>query len=315
MSTYVYGGRDFKGNIVSNAALQPFGSKALLDAFSPPIPTNPGQQAWVSTEKQPYWWDGAKWITVGSSGNSYYGARTGGTSMALEIDCSVTPPTNVRDQYIGDSILTVPVIDAATLAEYPEISTSHPLTVDLSVLAGFTIAKEVTAPFTEDYNRKGPLIIRATMTTAPVALATNPAFVGIWYHGWQQPAGTDTLSGKLGADWTTVAKTVETPLMRARDNGTSGAYDIDAVDTHTILVGAQDSESCHIAMYVGGVYTDLLTWQLKYDNVDGLVLIATSNTTVKSYVAMTYDDPWASCSNGYPGFIGMPIGYYTRYWF
>lgn len=56
MSTYVYGGRDFKGNIVSNAAMP----SVAGDPSSWPAPVqdgNYGHVQWSTVNGKPYWWD------------------------------------------------------------------------------------------------------------------------------------------------------------------------------------------------------------------------------------------------------------------
>ena len=152
------------------------------------------------------------------------------------------------------------------------------------------------------------------MDTAPSGVTTHPGFQGIWYHGWEQGLATNTIDGKLGPSWTTVAKTVETPTLYTRAD-TVGAYAIDAVDTHTMLAIAYPGESCKVATYAAATHTDILTWQLNYDNVNGLMFSATSTFASNFWIAFAYTNDWLDCGDPFPGFYGIPKGYYTTYWF
>jgi len=314
MSTYVYGDRDFKGNIVSNASmLSVAGAPGAWPA--PVLDTNSGHAQWSTVNKKPYWWDTDTntWVSYSDSGESFYGVNSGLTGPAAEINCSPTPPAKVMDWYTGKKTLNVPVLTALQLADFPDISTEHKLVVDLSLYTGFTLTDGNTGAEKEVYNRRGALIIRTTIDTMPTGTTIHPGFSGMWYHGWTQPLGTNTIDGKLGATWTTVAKTVETPTMYSRADNV-GDYGIDAVDTHTILSIAYPGESCKIATCDTGAYTDVLTWQLSYDETNGLVFTADAVGT-NCYIMFAYSGDWAACADPFPGFDGRPAGYYNTYWF
>lgn len=71
MSTYVYGGRDFKGNIVSNAAMTPVAG-APSSWPAPVQDGNNGHVQWSTDEEKPYWWNTVtnKWISFNSGASA-----------------------------------------------------------------------------------------------------------------------------------------------------------------------------------------------------------------------------------------------------
>jgi hypothetical protein len=308
MSTYVYGGRDFKGNIVSNASM-PSVAGAPGAWPAPVLNTNSGHAQWSTVNKKPYWWDTDTntWVSYSDSGESFYGVHTNPIGPAAEIDCGASPVKLVDSAY---DTISVPIMTALELADFPTISTEHPLVVDMSMYTGFTFSNG-GAPQAEVYNRRGALIIRTTINTMPTGTTIYPGFAGMWYHGWTQPLGTNTLDGKLGP--LTVSATVETPTMFSRSSAAAG-YGIDAVDTHTILAIAETGDSCRIATRDAGVYGEVVTWQLSYDETNGLVFTASAIAT-NYHIMFTYIDEWAACADPFPGFDGRPAGYYTTYWF
>ena len=124
MSTYVYGGRDFKGNIVSNASM-PSVAGAPGAWPAPVLDTNSGHAQWSTVNKKPYWWDTNTntWISYSDAGSAFYGVRTELLGDPVEVDCGL--PT-VKAIHTGYSTISVPVLTALQLAAYPVISTAHP---------------------------------------------------------------------------------------------------------------------------------------------------------------------------------------------
>ena len=325
MSTNVYGDRDFKGNIVRNAAVPSFGNISLLNAFTPPFSSHFGHQAWVEDEKQPYWWDGTSWKTIGGGGE-YYGVRS----------TVVTTPDSALSGSIGDQRpnITYPTINTPLILmaegtspydnlpsfdKFSEISTGHPLWINLKFYMGFV----VVVSGVPQYNRKGLLDMWVYLTSIPSSgTDTTPTFYYYTFtHGWEQ-SNTNILDGRLGAAFfDSPTKDAKIPVF---PSGTStGADDnftritSEWVDLHTSVgnggIGNTD--------YRGLAYdTDLPAFLFRpimnnnSGNYGGLRLECKSfpeevDPTAKTYIAYR----WAAGDDGY--FQGGAFGNMLTYWF
>lgn len=318
MTTSVYGARDFKGNIVSNASLPAFATIAALNAFTPPSPANSGNQAWVTDEARPYWWDpvAAAWKTVGGGGADYYGVKNASWGLVNTIEQKTYNATDKIDT-VGLEMLPY-TGSGLSLDKFPEISTDHPLVVNLQALCGFSFYSGTT----QVYNRYGLLNARITLDHAPTASTEYVAWEGYYSHGYAQLPNTDSLQGVL----TPFDPSLYVPVVYSSADGAS-TYFTDSVDSHVILMYGANYGSLYAYDSGGPSYNEVFRVRFGYNNVasvpetsvGGLFIELISGddlpVTISSHICYadaTFTlpgDPWS-------GFFGVsPSNWLTTYWF